>query len=283
MPIGMHGMVVAPDWTRESCRRAVATAAAAGYDLVEIPLVNLETIDAADTRRVLDEHGIGATCSTALSPSGDIASDDPVKRAAGRSLLHRSLEVTAAIGAGYLGGVLSGALAHHSAPVTASGRAASVEVISGLCAAAAQHGVTIGLEAVNRFESNFINTAEQALAFADAVAAPNCAVHLDSFHMNIEETDLAAPVERVAHRLACVHIGESHRGRLGTGTVNFAELFGALKRISFDGPITFETFSRACAAPGLETTLGLWHESWGDGAELAAHARNFIDDFLRAP
>jgi D-psicose/D-tagatose/L-ribulose 3-epimerase len=74
--------------------------------------------------------------------------------------------------------------------------------------------VTIGVEAVNRYESNLVNTAEQALELVEEVGAPNLVVHLDAYHMNIEEANLADPVRMCAERLGYVHIGESHRGYL---------------------------------------------------------------------
>jgi D-psicose/D-tagatose/L-ribulose 3-epimerase len=275
--IGVHAMVWVGGWSRAECRLAISSAAEAGFDLIEIPLLDPRAVDPVDTRRVLDEHGIAATCSLGLSHATDISTGDPDKIAAGRALLLDALEVTNELGATYLSGVLFGALGRYDAPPTVRGRAASIEIIRELCDVGADHGVTIGLEAVNRYESNMINTAEQALAFADAVGAPNCTVHLDSYHMNIEELDLASPIERSAGRIGGIHLGESHRGGLGTGTIDFRQLFGALARTSYPGPITFESFSIGAVAPGLGSALCIWREMWDDGMALATAAREFVE------
>jgi D-psicose/D-tagatose/L-ribulose 3-epimerase len=209
-----------------------------------------------------------------------VSSEDPTAVEAGRALLLDALAVAVDLGATYLGGVLFGVLGRQVAPPTARGRATSIAVIRELCQAAGDHGVTIGIEAVNRYESNMINTAEQALEFADEVGEPNCQVHLDSYHMNIEEMSFRTAIERSAGRIGCVHVGESHRGGLGTGTIDFPGLFAALKRIGYTGPITFESFSSMVVDPALGAALCIWRDPWDDAMALATAARRFMDERL---
>jgi D-psicose/D-tagatose/L-ribulose 3-epimerase len=79
-----------------------------------------------------------------------------------------------------------------------------------------------------------------------------------------------------------VHIGESHRGYLGSGSVNFAELFEALTESGYKGPITFESFSSAVVSKDLSNALCVWRNLWDDGGDLAKHANMFIDTSLSA-
>jgi D-psicose/D-tagatose/L-ribulose 3-epimerase len=276
MRLGVHALVWVGGWSREEARHAIASTAEAGYDLIEIPLLDPSSVDAVDTRRVLDEHGIAAACSLGLSPATDVASEDPGAVAAGRRLLADALEAVVELGADYLGGVLYGMLGRHDAPVTERGRANAVEAIRELCDSAAREGVTIGLEVVNRYESNLLNTAEQALAFLDDLGAGNATVHLDTYHMNIEEPGMGAAIERCGDRLGYFHVGESHRGPLGTGSVDFAEAFRALDEIGYDGTIAFESFSSAVVSPALTRALCIWRETWDNGMELATAARRFV-------
>jgi D-psicose/D-tagatose/L-ribulose 3-epimerase len=278
MRLGVHALVWVGGWTPEECRHAIASTAAAGFDAIEIPLLDPSSVDAADTRSVLDEHGIQATCSLGLSPATDVSSEDPAALAAGRRLLADALDAAVAMGADYLGGVLYGVLGRHDGPATARGRANAVEAIGELCEAAAARGVTIGLETVNRYETNLLNTADQALAFIDDVGADNLTVHLDTYHMNIEERDFTEPIEACGDRLGYVHVGESHRGFLGTGSVDFPQLFAALERTGYDGTIAFESFSSAVVSPALSTALCIWRELWDDGMELAISARRFVEE-----
>ena len=78
-----------------------------------------------------------------------------------------------------------------------------------------------------------------------------------------------------------MHVGESHRGYLDTGTVNFPAFFGALAAVNYQGIVIFESFSSAVVAPGLSTTLAIWRNTWKDSTDLAQRAREFIDASLR--
>jgi hypothetical protein len=120
-----------------------------------------------------------------------------------------------------MGGVIYSALGKYPGPATAKGRRNCVAALRRLAKMARQSGITLGLEAVNRYESNLINTGDQACAIIAATGADNIVVHLDTYHMNIEEGDLAGAIERCGSKCGYVHIGESHRGYLGTGTVDF--------------------------------------------------------------
>jgi D-psicose/D-tagatose/L-ribulose 3-epimerase len=151
-----------------------------------------------------------------------------------------------------------------------------------LCANADREGVTIGLEVVNRYESNVLNTTEQGLRFLDEIGAPNATLHLDTYHMNIEEQGMAAAIELAGDRIGYFHVGESNRGPLGGGTVDFAETFAALDRIGYDGTITFESFSSAVVSPALSRALCIWRETWDDGMQLATSARRLVLDHLAA-
>ena len=281
-PVGIHALVWAHGWSEEECRRAVALTKEAGYDLLEIPLLDPSEVDPAMTRSVLEEDGLGASCSLGLPFDADVSSADPAVAARGEELLGRAIEVTAALGAPFLGGVVSSAMGKYLAPPTQRGRRHCIEALRRLAGRAEGAGVTIGVEAVNRYESNLVNTAEQALELIDEVGAPSLVVHLDSYHMNIEERNLADPVRACGGRLGYVHLGESHRGHLGTGTVDFGELFGALAEIGYAGPLTFESFSTAVISERFASALAVWRDPWRDGRELAAHARRFVADQLKA-
>jgi L-ribulose-5-phosphate 3-epimerase UlaE len=120
---------------------------------------------------------------------------------------------------------------------------------------AADKGVVLGLEVVNRYETNLVNTAAQAVELIGEIGEANVKVHLDSYHMHIEEAGLAQAVETAGSHLGYVHIGESHRGDLGTGNVDFDQLFRALAKQGYTGPITFESFSSRVVSPQLSNVL----------------------------
>ncbi len=279
--VGIHAQVWVGGWSKAEYRRAIENSRATGYDLIEIPVLDPSTIDVSMTRKALDDIGLSAACSLGLTLETDISSPDLEVVARGERLLHDALAVTRDLGAEYLGGVISSALARYTHPPAVPGRANAVMVLRHLAEQAAASGITLGLEVVNRYESNLLNTAKQALEFIADVGADNLVVHLDTYHMNIEESDFTKPVLACGDRLGYVHVGESHRGYLGTGTVDFPAFFGALAAVNYQGTVTFESFSSAVVAPGLSTTLAIWRDTWTDGIDLARHAREFIDAGLR--
>lgn len=276
-PLGVHALVFVGDTSPASVESAVRRTAAAGFDLLEFSLHDSINLDRAATRALLQEHGLSAACSRGLAPDADVSSDDPAVVARGQELLRQSLALTADIGATVLTGALYSAFGKAAAPLTRTGRDHVVGVLSELAQEAAPLGVTLGLEVCNRYETNVVNTARDAVRLADDIGADNVMVHLDTYHMNIEEDDFVQPVLDTGDRLGYVHIGENHRGYLGSGHLDFASFFGALQRIDYRGAVTFESFSSAVLAPGLSNDLAIWRNLWDDGDDLARSAREFLD------
>ena len=281
-PLGVHALVFIGDTAPASVDTAVAQASAAGFDLLELSLHDAVHLDVAAARATLQAAGLGVACSRGLAFDADVSSDDPAVVARGEQLLHDSLRITRDLGGTHLTGALYSALGKYGRPLSEAGRRNVVTVLRGLAAEAADHQMTLGLEICNRYETNVINTAHDALRLADDIGADNVVIHLDTYHMNIEENDFVTPVLEVGDRLGYVHIGENHRGYLGSGHLDFASFFGALAGIGYRGPITFESFSSAVVSPGLSNDLAIWRNLWSDGPDLAAHARAFLDDQLTA-
>lgn len=275
-PLGVHALVWAGDLGPESTRRVIEQTRRAGFDLIELSLHATQAMDLALTRDLLQEQQLKVACSRGLTFAADVSSAQPEVVARGVALLEEGVAITQAIGGDYFGGILYGAMAKYAQPCSAQGRRNAVAALKRVAGFAQERGVTLGLEVVNRYESNLLNTAAQALEMLDAVGAPNLKVHLDSYHMNIEEADFMQPVLACADRLGYVHIGESHRGYLGSGTVDFAQLFKALALIDYRGVVTFESFSSAVVNEELSSALAIWRNLWGDGMDLARHAHGFI-------
>ena len=282
-PLGLHALVWVGDWTPASAKHAIASTADIGFDLIEIPLLDPSSVDTSMTRSLLDEHGIMAACSLGLDPDADVSSEDSAVVARGRDLLGQAVDVTAEIGATDLCGVLYSVLAKYPTPISERSRANVVESMHWLAERAAGSGLRINLEVVNRYETNVVNTTADMLTLIDETGA-DIGVHLDSYHMNIEENGFAVPVREAsdADRLRYVHLGESHRGFMGTGTVDFDTLCATLREVEYAGPVVFESFSSAVVHPTLSNQLAVWRNLWADGEELARHAYAFMMQRLRA-
>ena len=280
--LGVHALVWVGGWSHEECAKAIEQTAGLGYDLIEIPALDPKSIDVDFTRRTLEKNKLGVTMSLGLDAASDISSGDPDKVKRGEALLMDALRVARDIGATHVCGILYSAFQKYFVPPTEKGIQGSIDAIRRFCAEAAKSNITIGMEVVNRYESNVLNTAAQAVDFCKRVGAPNIKVHLDTYHMHIEEADIEAAIVETGPMLGYFHIGESNRGYLGAGSLDFDRVFRGLAKAEYRGPITFESFSSAVVNQPLSGILAIWRNLWTDGRDLAGHAKDFIEAHLKA-
>jgi D-psicose/D-tagatose/L-ribulose 3-epimerase len=284
MPIthGIHALVWTGGWSPDEARNAIASTAEAGYDLIEIAPIDPTAFDADMTARLLEEYGLQVSASLGLSEDTDVSSEDPDVVARGRERLATALSVLRDSGGTVLCGVLYSKLGKYAGPATDKGRANSQEAIAWLADKAASSGITLALEFCNRYETNVLNTTQETLDFIRAVDRPNVMAHLDTYHMNIEERSFAEAVQAAAKagRLGYVHLGESHRGALGTGTIPWPEFFAALVGVGYQGIVTFESFSSKVVHRTLSNDLAIWRNLWTDNQALARAALAFTKGCL---
>jgi D-psicose/D-tagatose/L-ribulose 3-epimerase len=280
--LGVHALVFAGGTSPDEMTRIIGQTRDAGFDILELSLHDSPALDVAAARDQLEAAGLGVVCSRGLAFTADVSSDDPDTVAKGAALLHESLQITHDLGGTHFTGALYSALGKYSAPLSDTGRANVVATLKDLAVEAAGKDMTLGLEVCNRYETNVINTAADALRLADDIGADNVLIHLDTYHMNIEEDDFVRPVLLVGDRLGYVHIGENHRGYLGSGHLDFTSFFHALAAIDYQGPITFESFSSAVVSPTLSNDLAIWRNLWNDGPALASHARQYLLNRIEA-
>jgi D-psicose/D-tagatose/L-ribulose 3-epimerase len=271
MLFGAHAFIWAGEWTSEGAQKAIGGAAEAGLDFVEIPLLRPESMDITATRALLDRYGVGCTCSLGLPKAAHLPSA-PEKA---QSFLEGAVDVAAGLEAPVLCGVLYAHLG------TLTGRPPEDEeledvakVLKNVARYAAERGVSLGVEAVNRYETYLINLAEQADAMLDRVGEPNVFVHLDTYHMNIEEKGFFEPIVATGPRMHYIHLSESDRGTPGTGNVHWDEVFRGLKAIDFDGYLVMESF--AAINEDLAGATALWRDVVGDPESLIRGGLSFL-------
>jgi D-psicose/D-tagatose/L-ribulose 3-epimerase len=280
--IGCHALVWTGEFDARGIEVAVRKTREAGFDLIEFPLMDPFAFDVDAATEHLEREGIDSTASLGLASDCDISSEVPHVVRSGARVLGQALNVAAAIGASYLGGVIYSSMQKYMTPATGRGRENSVAVLRELADQAAELDITLGLEVVNRYESNVLNTAAQALDYLDEIGRDNIKIHLDTYHMNIEEIDNWQPVLQCGDRLGYVHVGENHRGYVGSGHIDFGSLFQALNHIGYTGPIVFESFSSSVVNADLTRMLGIWRELWVDSDALGSHAATAIRHHIRA-
>jgi D-psicose/D-tagatose/L-ribulose 3-epimerase len=163
------------------------------------------------------------------------------------------------LGAANLGGPLYSALGR-TWQATAEERERELDLLAGqlneLAGYAADRGVALCIEPINRFETSFINTVDQLLELLERVDHPACKALLDTFHMNIEEKSLGDAIRAVGPRLGHLHACENDRGAPGSGHVPWAEVAEALRDIDYDGPVVIESFSSQIEA--IAAAAAIW-------------------------
>jgi D-psicose/D-tagatose/L-ribulose 3-epimerase len=256
MKIGFDMML----WTThvtDAHRPMVEDIKATGYDGVEISIYEAKPDHFEKIGKTLQEIGLQPTgIAIVQSLDANPVSDDPAVRKAAVEYLTWVVDCAAAMGAGVVGGPLHQTLGTFSGqPPTDKERANAREVHLKVGDIADKQGVTVALEAVNRFECYFANTMDTLSAYVDFVGHPRIKAMYDTFHANIEERDPVAAYTRNARNVVHVHISENDRGVPGRGHVPWAATFKALKSSGYDGWLTIETFGRALPALGAATKI----------------------------
>ena len=268
---GAHAFIWAAEWSREGAQRVISGAAAAGLDFVEIPLLDPKTMDVEHTRALLESHGIGCSCSLGLPREFHLPFDpDGAER-----FLAETVELTARLGSS----VLTGCLYTHLGTLTGKPPEPEelervVRVLKSTARRAADYGVELGIEPVNRYETYLINLSEQLSDVLDRIDEPNVFAHLDTYHMNIEEKGFYEPILSLGPRLRYIHLSESDRGTPGTGNVHWDDVFRGLRDSSYDGALVMESF--AAVNEAIIGATALWRDVVGDPDVLVTDGLAFL-------
>jgi D-psicose/D-tagatose/L-ribulose 3-epimerase len=229
---------------------------AAGYDGVEVPMFEGPVSHYAALGRRLKDADLAAT-GVGVMAGGSAISPDAAVRGKGLDHLKWLIDCTAAIGGDILCGPFHQPLGAFSGKgPTADEVAWCAEVHKQAARYAAQLEVKLSVEPLNRFECYFLNTMKQAAALAKRVEEPNYGYLFDTFHTNIEESDVRAQIGETIGAINHVHISENNRGVPGAGHVDFTTIIGTLKRAGYDGWLTIEAFGSAL--PDLAAATKIW-------------------------
>jgi len=228
-----------------------------GFDMVEVPLMEIAKVDPVAIKARASSAGMALCTSTACSEATDPTGETEAVRQAGLDYLKACIQATADMGATVFTGVTYSAIGRKI-----EGRPGeeywqrSAEVLKEAAQFAAARGVTLGIEAINRYETFLINTCDQALELIARIGEPNVRLHLDAYHMNIEETDFYHPTLKGAPQLCHFHLSESHRGTPGTGTVDWESIYRALAEAKYTGIVGLESFESV--SPAMAAATCMW-------------------------
>lgn len=232
---------------------------AGGFDGVEVPLFRPADFAAADIRKGLAENGLECTICSVLTGGLSMLSEDAAVRQKTRVHMEECVKTAAEVGARIVAGPLYSPVGYlPGRRRTADEWKWAVECYRSLGPVLAQYGVTIAIEPLNRFETYFLNTAEDAATFCDQVDHPNVGVLFDTFHANIEEKSIAEGYRTVGRHLKHVHTCENDRGIPGSGHVEWKAVFDALRDLRYDGWLTIESFGFSLGE--LSAAASIWRD-----------------------
>ncbi|MCL2367991.1 MAG: sugar phosphate isomerase/epimerase [Oscillospiraceae bacterium] len=217
-----------------------------GFDILEVGAANLlqmsdQEID--DLKALAKDLGLEICSNIGPPKQYDVASKDPAVRAAGIDFLTRIMGKMDRLDSRYLIGVTYTYWPNDFTDLDKPAIwARGVESVKTMGKTAQELGITLCLEVVNRFETLVLNTAAEAVQFCDEVDNPNVKILLDTFHMNIEEDNLADAIRATGDKLQYMHLGEGNRKPPGQGHLPWAEIGQALRDIGFNGRLVMEPF-----------------------------------------
>ena len=275
--LGIHSFVWTGGQTQDGLEMALRKTAEHGYGTIEFAYLRPEKFNLDRLAKLARSLNVEIGVTMGLTLDSDVSSEDPAAVAAGKVVLADAVRAVRDIGGNKLGGILYSAHTKYGRQPTKRGWGNSVAAIAETADIAKNCGIDLVLEVVNRFETNLLNTTAQGLKFIEDTGSDHVRLHLDTFHMNIEEANPAAAIRLAGDKIGYFHIGESNRGYLGDGVINFDLIFDALLDIDYKRDIVFESFSTTVVDEGLSLACAIWRDTWTENDPLAAHAKRFIE------
>jgi D-psicose/D-tagatose/L-ribulose 3-epimerase len=261
----------------------VARAKELGADVLELCIEDTERLTPEVFRSAAEDAGMQFSICGAFGPERDLSHEDAEVRGFGLAYVRHCVDVAAEIGAQNVVGPLYSAVGKTrllSLAEREEQRALAVESIREAADYAAGKGVRLAVEALNRFETDLVNTTEQVLDLVERIGQDNVGILLDTFHMNVEDKSLGESIRHTGDRLFHFHACENDRGTPGTGHVPWPEVFQALRDIQYEGPLVVESFTPDVR--DIAKAASIWRPLDASGDELARRSVEFVRAGMQA-
>jgi D-psicose/D-tagatose/L-ribulose 3-epimerase len=266
---GVASLIWTEDFTEKDLP-LIEKAKELGFDVLDINVAHPERFPAEKVSEKIKEVGIEVVTTIGMPQDSNIIHPDPAVRKQGLNTLKKMVDINVEIGSKIIAGVIYASWGYITGkPRTEQEWKWSVENMREAAEYAKSNGdIVLAVEPVNRFETHFINIAEDAVKYCKEIGTGNMKILLDAFHMIREEMSFTDAVNICGREyLGYVHVCENNRGIPGTGLVPWSEFFTALKNIDYDGSLSIESFD-----PGFEELnrlCAIWRNFADTGEELA--------------
>lgn len=253
-----------------------------GFDTVELPLEDPAALDCKKARKVIEENGLSLTTCAAMGGGRDLIHPDKSVRDNGIQYMKDSLDAAEELGSRLFVGPLAsevGRLWQSDETQREKETSLLVSQLKEISEYAEKKNITICLEALNRFETSFLNLTSQVNEVIQRVDHPSCKVMIDLFHAGIEEKNLGDAIRTAGENLYHFQVAENYRGTPGTGQFDWDEIASALKEIGYDGHVIIETFSPDNEL--LAKAAAIWRPLAESPDILAKDGLSFIKKLLK--
>lgn len=241
MKLAVHMSMFCRNWT-DDITVPLERVRQMGFDGAEISLYGSTDASLQKAFARARELGLEIICGTGVTMQTDPSSSDPVIREQAIAYLSQCVDRVANAGGLFLNGVLYAPWQSFSNLPRSVRWQNAASVLRQVSQYAAEKGVGLNIEVINRFETDFFNRVEEAVQFLDQVGMDNVKLLVDTFHMNIEEDDICQTLERYLPSIGCIHVCENHRGVPGTGHIDWKQFLSVLQQNGYDGYLDMETF-----------------------------------------
>lgn len=275
----IHAGVWSTSSNPDLASRVMAAAKEAGFDALALPLRNPESLQTAALAKAFRASDLRALGTMGLPADGDISASDPDQRRRGEAHLVRVIQLATEIGIEQINGVFYGALGHAKSLPDRDALQRSAEIINRVAELAETANIRLCLELVNRYETALLNCTDQGLAYLELVDHRNIWLHLDTYHMAIEEPFPAKALVRALPKLGYYELDQSHRGRLDEGSLDLRAISAPIVG-HYDGWVGVEAFARSRLDPSHADMLAVWRDHFEDGTALARQARALIREIF---
>jgi D-psicose/D-tagatose/L-ribulose 3-epimerase len=275
-PIGIHVSLWTPQWTDDIVEH-IHTAARIGFNSVELPIMDSEIFPTERCLHAVSEHNMQVYCGTGLNPSTEICSSDASIRTQGMKHIKRCISIAAKLGSPTLEGVLHSAWGR-KVPLTTEERIHMVTNLHELGTYAENFGVSLCLECLNRYESAVLNTTSQGLELLEEINHPSVKIHLDTYHMNIEEDSISGAIIAAGKHLGFLHLSENQRGYPGSGHLPWPEIFNTIIESPYTGPLVIESY--VSPSYPLSPDVSIWRYIEPDTSESLQKSLRFVQSFF---
>ncbi|PSL06982.1 D-psicose/D-tagatose/L-ribulose 3-epimerase [Haloactinopolyspora alba] len=250
-----------------------------GFDVIELPVENPGDWDPQRASALLDELGLKACVVLVMGEGRELVATDPGTVATTRDYLRHVVDVAQAVGSPVIAGPAYASVGRTWRMDDIERRQRYAELRDGLGPVvehAADAGVTVAVEPLNRYETSLINTVEQGLDALDGLPPAACGLALDVYHMNIEERDIAEAITRAGDRIAHVQVCANDRGAPGADHLDWTGILAALDRAGYEGPLAIESFTAENAT--IATAASIWRPLAANQDAIAVDGLSFLRD-----